>query len=138
MILSTKYQAYRLKAQRILRIIGLVIVGAVNAFVLLTNDYPSGSGYLQEMAGFVNHATRDHHINSTPFSFRFMVHAADLPVMDTAASLPVNSSNFHSLLLSLATIVSAMLLICFCFFRGEEDRNTQFFPAVFLPPPENL
>lgn len=136
MTIGGKYEAFRHKMLCSARVLGVMLLFAINVFVIVTDHAPSDATSLLRIAAFVNHASDQHHVNDTPFTLRLSFRPATFSMMEAMASFPATPTQLTTANLWLLLLGFTIPFICFCFFSGEENGNTQFFPAAFFPPPE--
>lgn len=118
------------------RMVGLLLVLCVNAFVFLTNYHTGSSSSLKVIAEFVDHANVDHQANKTHFNLSLSFKPLSVHVMDSVPALPISLPQFTPAILWLMVFALMISSICFCLFRGEENKNTQFIPGIIIPPPK--
>ncbi|MGB3074975.1 MAG: hypothetical protein WBB36_06620 [Chitinophagales bacterium] len=135
---KVKYDEVKRKIFLVSRIFGFVLVVTFNAFIFITDYPPVSSPSLKLIAEFVDHASMEHHINESPFTLNLNFKVAPAHVMDAATSFPITLPQFTPAILWLMVFGLTICFICFCFFRGEKNMNTQFFPGILLPPPKYL
>ncbi|MEO6443442.1 MAG: hypothetical protein ABIO46_15825 [Chitinophagales bacterium] len=122
----------------VIRVLGLFLVIAVNSFVFITDHSFKKASSFHFITEFVNHANEDHQVNNTPFTLILNFKSAPLHLMDTAPAFPVTLPQFTPGILWLMVFGLMISSICFCFFRGEENMNTQFIPGIVIPPPKSV
>ena len=125
----------RRKLILIARIIGLMVVVSVNVFVFLTDHHITNFKSLTNISDFVDHATNDHNLNTSPFAVAMSFKALPGNIMAAAPAFPIHISQFIPDMLWVLVCGITLFLSSFCFFRGEENLNTQFFPSIIIPPP---
>lgn len=135
---TSNSQSFRQKLGFASKISGLLLVVAVNGFVFLSNYNFTNAPGLKAINEFVNHATADHQVNATPNTIHFNFRALPIHLMDPAPAFPITLSPFTPAILWLLVFGFMISFYCFCFFRGEEDMNAQFIPAVVIPPPNRF
>lgn len=116
---------------------GLFLVIAVNAFVFFAEHTFISSPSLQFISEFVNHASEEHRVNNSTFTLTLHFSTAPVHLMDAAPAFPVTIPQFAAGTWWLMVFGLLSISICFCFFRGEESRNSQFIPGIILPPPKS-
>ncbi len=117
------------------RVVGLMVVAAVNIFVFLSHFNVTNFKSFIHISEFVNHATNEHNINISPFASQISLKALPGNLMQAAPVLPIHISQFIPDMLWVLVCGITLFLSSFCFFRGEENLNTQFFPSIIIPPP---
>lgn len=120
---------------RFFRLAGILALVSINAFVFLS-DYNFSA--LKNINEFVSHANAQHSINETPYTLHLVFRSAPGNIMDTSPQFPVALPQFTPAALWSVVLTTLITFFCFCFFRGEENMNLQFFPGVLIPPPKQF
>ena len=130
--------AAKCKLLQLSRAVGVLLVVAVNAFVLLSDTNTTGSSTFRDIVLFVDHASEEHKVNETPFSLTLNFSGAAVSIMDSMPAIPLTPPQFVPALIGQLLFGFMSIAICFYLFKGEENKNSQFYPNVMVPPPRFL
>ena len=130
--------AAKCKLLQLSRAVGILLVVAVNAFVFLSDTNTTGSSIFRDIVLFVDHASEEHKVNETPFTLTLNFSQAAVSVMENIPAIPLTLPQFSPALIGQLLFGFMSIAICFYLFKGEENKNSQFYPNVMVPPPRFL
>lgn len=120
---------------KVFRLLGLMVVVAVNIFVLYSNFGIKSSRQLTPLEEFFQHATVNHKINISPFTLVFNMRTVPIHFMDASPSVPFTVPQFMPALVWL-TIFLILLSWKMFFFGVEKMRFSLSARSVLIPPPK--